>query len=361
MNNPKTDTAATSIQHDFFYVGGQYVGPPDRQVMSGQMYVEVLTPCQVTRPYPLVFIHGTAQTATNWLKTPDGRPGWATIFAELGYKVYVVDQPARGRSAWHAQVDGELGVVPVAVVERYFTATAQAPWPQAGKHTQWPGTGRKGDPLFDAFYASQVPYVADTANSQRLFQAAGVALLDKIGEAILITHSQSGPYGWLLADVRPQRVKAVVAIEPQGPPVVNMSMQSAIKGDSPVQERPQKRRWGIADIPLTYEPVLRDDEELAVVLNPARVSADRLPGWLQQEPARQLVNLKAVPFLIVTGEASFHALYDHATHDYLQQAGVPVTHWYLEDFGLTGNGHMLMLERNSHDIAQLLHRWIADQ
>lgn len=355
MNNNKTET----IAHDFFYIGGEYIGPPGKEVMSGQMYVEVLRPATVTRRYPLVFVHGTAQTATNWLKTPDGRPGWARIFVELGYEVYLVDQPARGRSPWHAQLDGELSVAPVVVVERYFTATTQGEWPQAKKHTQWPGTGRKGDSVFDAFYATHVPYIADSAKSQQLFQNAGAALLDKIGEAILITHSQSGPYGWLLADVRPSLVKAVVSIEPQGPPVVNMSMQQAQKGESQTLDDTQRRRWGIADVELTYAPPLLADQQLAVVRSPV-TRADRLPGWLQQEPARQLINLQAIPFLIVTGEASFHALYDHATTAYLQQAGVPVTHWQLEEFGITGNGHMLMLEHNSAEIAERLNLWIAE-
>jgi pimeloyl-ACP methyl ester carboxylesterase len=346
-----------AIFHDFFYIGGEYVGLENNEVMCGQMFVEVLKPAEVTKPYPLVFIHGTAQTATNWLKTPDGRPGWAYVFVALGYEVFLVDQPARGRSSWNKDVEGEHCVLPVAAVERYFTATKGGEWPQAKKHTQWPGSGRKGDAIFDNFYASQVPYIADNAKNQTLFIAAGIELLDKIGDAIIITHSQSGPYGWLLADVRPDKVKGVVSIEPQGPPVINMSMQKAMKGDSPMLSDQQKRRWGIADIPLTYSPKLNPDEQLDFVEN-VTAEAYKLSNWLQAEPARKLVNLAKIPFLIVTGEASFHALYDHATHEYLQQAGVPVTHWYLEDFGIKGNGHMLMLEKNSAEIATLLNVWI---
>jgi pimeloyl-ACP methyl ester carboxylesterase len=45
------------------------------------------------------------------------------------------------------------------------------------------------------------------------------ALLDRIGPAIILTHSQSGPFGWLIADARPKLVKAVVAVEPAGPAV----------------------------------------------------------------------------------------------------------------------------------------------
>ncbi len=58
----------------YLYAGGGYVGDPEKKVMHGQMYVEVLTPRQPRHPIPLVLIHGAAQTATNWMGTPDGRP-----------------------------------------------------------------------------------------------------------------------------------------------------------------------------------------------------------------------------------------------------------------------------------------------
>ena len=64
----------------FFYVGGSYVGAPGKEVMQGQMYVEKWQPQQVKQPYPLVLIHGAAQTATNWMMTPDGRKGGQSIF-----------------------------------------------------------------------------------------------------------------------------------------------------------------------------------------------------------------------------------------------------------------------------------------
>ena len=100
-------TTVVSAQHalatrDFFYVGGSYAGEASTEVMAGQMYVEVLRPPRVTKKYPLVFFHGAGQTATNWIGTPDGRAGWADYFLGQGYVVYLVDQPARGRSAWRS-------------------------------------------------------------------------------------------------------------------------------------------------------------------------------------------------------------------------------------------------------------------
>src|SRR5580704_17904871 len=95
---PTVDQSAVAAR-GYFYVGGRYVGDPGKETMQGQMYVEVLAPKEVRRPFPLVLIHGAAQTATNWMGTPDGRKGWAEFFVEQGYVVYMVDQPMRGRSA----------------------------------------------------------------------------------------------------------------------------------------------------------------------------------------------------------------------------------------------------------------------
>ena len=132
----------------------RYTGEPGKEIMSGQIYVEVVAPKDVRRPYPLVLIHGAAQTATNWMGTPDGRKGWAEYFVEQGYVVYMIDQPSRGRSAWHPS-DGPTRMFTAQQEEFQFTANARkGTWPQAKTHTQWPGEGpnkgQKGDPIFDA-------------------------------------------------------------------------------------------------------------------------------------------------------------------------------------------------------------------
>ncbi len=74
--------------------------------MGGAMYVEVMVPKQIRSPYPVVFLHGAGQTGVDWLQTPDGRPGWAYNFLDMGYVVYLQDFPARGRSQYVPGVDG---------------------------------------------------------------------------------------------------------------------------------------------------------------------------------------------------------------------------------------------------------------
>ena len=73
---PAYDQSAVA-RRGYFYIGGSYVGDPGKRLMHGQIYVEVLIPRHPRQRYPLVLIHGAAQTATNWMGTPDGRPGWA--------------------------------------------------------------------------------------------------------------------------------------------------------------------------------------------------------------------------------------------------------------------------------------------
>jgi len=58
--------AEVPAQRSYLYVGGQYIeNSAGQHVFTDQMYVEKLTPTAgVTKPYPIVFIHGQAQTGT---------------------------------------------------------------------------------------------------------------------------------------------------------------------------------------------------------------------------------------------------------------------------------------------------------
>ena len=63
--------------------------------------------------------------------------------------------------------------------------------------------------------------------------------------------------------------------------------------------------------------------------------------------------------LVVHAEASYHAAYDHCTAAYLRQGGVSALSFVrLADVGLKGNGHMLMLEKNSLEIAAVVEKWL---
>jgi pimeloyl-ACP methyl ester carboxylesterase len=320
------------------------------------MYVEYQIPHDIAHPYPVVMIHGGRQTGTNFTGTPDGRDGWAQYFLRRGYVVYVVDQVARGRAAQWSEANGPVTEASIGEVEWRFVAPERFNlWPQAHLHTQWPGSDKPGDPIFDQFYASQFPSLIDFPLQQALNRDAAVALLDRIGPAVLLVHSQAGAFAWPIADVRSGLVKAIIAIEPSGPPAHDVEFKGAPDW---FDDNPRLKPYGLVDVPLTYNPPVSDEAPLTFVREDTAERPDCVRCWMQADPPRQLVNLQNMPILIVTAEASYHASYDHCTVRYLAQAGVKSTLVRLEDVGIHGNGHMMMLEKNSDVIAGMMADWL---
>jgi len=341
-----------------FSIPGRYVQMKGQTIMVGQMYVQYQIPKHKVRPYPVVMIHGGGQTASNFLSTPDGRKGWADDFVANGYAVYVVDQSGRGRSGFFGDVYGGTRKPATENVEQRFTAPERKPlWPQAAAHTQWPGAGTKGDLVFDTFFASQVETIGDEAMIEQLNRDAGAALLDKIGPAILLVHSQSGVMGWSIADERPRLVKGILSIEPSGPPIRENVAKGAPDwfGDGAAT-----RPWGVTRGKMTYDPPAEKPEDL----NLTRQEKPDAPGlvrcFMQAEPVRKLSRLSGIPILILTSEASYHAPYDHCTAKWLQQAGVNNTYLRLPERGIRGNGHMMMLEKNNLEVSAVLRGWEQD-
>lgn len=351
--------ALSIAEQGYFFAGGRYVqNKAGQQVRVGQMFVQFQIPTNRTQPYPVVMWHGGGQTGTNFLGTPDGRKGWADHFLQQGYAVYVVDQPGRARSGYFVEVYGTArNPSAQAIAERFTAPERYKQYPQASLHTQWPGAGVPGDPIFDQFFSSQVEDIADVAMIEQLNREAGKPLLEKIGPAILLTHSQSGPFGWVLANDHPKLVKGILAIEPNGPPLYENAFAPAPEW---FKDGALGRAWGITRGPLNFQPAAAT----AADMNLLRQAAADAPGlvrcWVQPEPARQLPNLKGIPILIVASEASYHAPYDHCTARFLTQAGVPNTFVRLESIGIRGNGHMMMLEKNNLEIAAFLTRWSAE-
>lgn len=147
-------------------------------------------------------------------------------------------------------------------------------------------------------------------------------------------------------DAVPELVKAILAVEPNGPPFYN--------DDNTTLDR----TWGITRLPMQFSPPALAASELTIVQQPVADGPGLFRCWTQTEPARQLVNLRGIPILLVTGEASFRAQYDHCTSKFLTQAGVASDHVRLGDVGIHGNGHMMMLEKNNLEIAAYMDDWL---
>ena len=354
------DRSLDLAEWSYFWVGVEQAHLARGTVVNGkQMYVEYWIPAQVRYPYPIVLVHGGGGQGTDWMGTPDGRPGWVTYLLQAGFQVYVIDRPGHGRSPFHPDLDGPFPPQTNSLesMSGQFTppnAARPAVGPYRKLHTQWPGTGEIGSPELDQLVASQggsyvapglpappidggVSTGAETAHM--VWRQRGAMLLDKIGPAIFMTHSAGGPFGWLVAEARPNLVKGIICIEGAGAPFGGQNI------------------WGLSTIPVTYDPPAATPSDIRTRAVTASEPGGQ-PYRLQEEPARKLKNLLGIPIVIVTAEGSFFSPGNPAAVEFLKQAGCKAEELRLADRNVHGNGHMMMVERNNREALQPIVEWI---
>jgi pimeloyl-ACP methyl ester carboxylesterase len=309
----------------FFWVGARTatadgaLGPAT--TVSGQMYVGYQLVAEPQHPYPLVLVHGGGGQATDWMGTPDGRDGWLDYFLAAGFDVYFVDRPAHGRSPNNAAY-GERRAPPTTEGIANLIGVAS---------TQYPGTVAFDDPMVIAHTASSEP---GPTVSNVILKENFAELLDRVGPAILVTHSAGGVSGWLALDARPELVKGVLAIE----------AASGVTGD-------------LAPL-MSWEPALGAGEPI-VTAELASEAEGRTPCRLQPEGSvRTLPAFAGKPVLGVVAEVSQFAAYYHCTVAELRQVGADATLVRLEDEGIHGNGHFMNEELNNAAIARLFIAWL---
>ena len=232
-----TDEAAPATSEDqpltidkqgSFFVGGRQVtatgtydevstpSPASRgqTYWIDQMYVHYQTPPDARR-LPLVLVHGGSCTGASWESTPDGREGFQTIFVRRGYSVYTVDAPRGGRSGLPSftgdfgKLDDEHQIIPPTTT-RAGRELAWSRWRFGPRYPEVFADQSFPMEAIESFLKSIRPIASD---DPEVVSSALIALLDRIGPAILVTHSNSGVWGWLTAG-RSEHVKAIISYEP---------------------------------------------------------------------------------------------------------------------------------------------------
>ena len=346
---PPADTTAVTSRRGHFWVGAE--PDPATGAARGPMFVYWEAPVEVTKPYPIVLVHGGGGQGLDYLGTPDGRAGWSTLLVEDGWVVYVVDRPGHGRSPYAPEALGPMGPsLPVEVLTSIFVPPADGPGatPFGHLHTQWPGDRNDpADPALHQFLASTGPFAADAADRQALEQKRLVELLDKVGPAFVVSNSLGGPAGFLVADARPDLVVGLVQVEPVGPAFATMF-------------GPDTLQWGLAAVPMVFDPPATSPTDLNLIQHDP-VAPGAPPLVLQVEPARKLTNLAQVPIAVVSGEASVFRFTDGLLMEFLQQAGCNAVHIDLAEHGVHGNSHGSMFERNNAEVLAVITDWMAAQ
>jgi pimeloyl-ACP methyl ester carboxylesterase len=156
------------------------------------------------RKYPLVFLHGATQFSKTWESTPDGREGFQNIFLRRGFSVYLIDQPRRGYAGRCTQ---PCTITPTPDEQLWFGIFRIGNWPNF-----FPGVQFSREPeALNQFFRQTT---CDTGSFDvGVISDSVAALFKRIGPGILVTHSQGGGAGWIIA-IKSQNIRAIVAYEP---------------------------------------------------------------------------------------------------------------------------------------------------
>ncbi len=170
-------------------------------------------PSQATKDIAVIMVPGHNLSTYIYAMTPDGRKGWATLFADAGYPVHLINDPTFDFSRdTTAPKQGQPPADPNA-----FKPWDSDIWPR------WGFGPKEGTPYDDArfptddfdVFEQNYPWVG---TSKRNFQASIVALLEEVGPAVLLAHSAGGPQAVNAAMERPDLTSAIALVEPTGPP-----------------------------------------------------------------------------------------------------------------------------------------------
>jgi pimeloyl-ACP methyl ester carboxylesterase len=163
----------------------------------------------------------------------------------------------------------------------------------AGPNRQWPGAGDLSDPIIDQFMASQNAAPQDQSMAQGLWASRGAALLDKIGPAIVQTHSAGGPFGWVVAAERPKLVKALVCVEGggapadpaalRGIPIVYVTAEKSGRTQGPTLVASLKQAGCDADDLQLKDRGVLGNSHFMMLENNRRQVFDVIRGWIEQK------------------------------------------------------------------------------
>lgn len=298
---------------------------PEGQTFHGDhAYVFYQVPANAKK-HPLVFLHGAGQSKKTWETTPDGREGFQNIFLRREYPVYLLDQPRRG-DAGRSTVAATI--TPTPDEQFWFTQFRLGNYPDYFPNVQFP----KDTASLEQFYRQMTPNTGDFDSD--VISDAVSALFDKIGEGILITHSQGGGPGWMTA-IKNNQVKAIVAYEP-------------------------------------YSGFMFPEGEL-----PESISSIGLFGPLSgvEIPLVDFEKLTEIPVIIYYGDNIAKELSDVWNKDHwrsglemarlwvetVNKHGGDATVIHLPEIGIKGNTHFPFSDLNNVEVADQLSKWLKEK
>jgi hypothetical protein len=313
-----------------FAVGGTIINNPgkfdpyrptaDGQTLRGyHAYVFYQLPVKA-RQLPLVMWHGFGQFSKTWETTPDGREGYQNIFLRRSFGVYVIDQPRRGNAGRGTQ---PITLTPTPDEQGWFGTFRLGIWPDF-----FPGVQFSRDPeALNQYFRSMTPTIGPLDGD--VMARAVAALFDKVGPGILVTHSQSGGFGWRTA-IKNQNVRAIVSYEPGSGFVFP-------DGEVPAPIQSSGGPLAAVGVPLAEFMLLT---RIPIII----YYGDFIPKEPMANP----------------GQDGWRARLEMARkwRDAVNKRGGDVTVVHLPEVGIKGNTHFPFSDLNNLQIADLMSTWL---
>lgn len=306
-----------------FYVGGESEPQtksemggfyPEGHITVNQMYVSFMVPQKMKDNTSFVFIHGMNLSGKTYETTPDGSMGWNEYFARKGYATYVVDQVGHGRSGFNAKYfnkvrnkeiepDQQANIIRISDENTAVNFRFEEAGNKAIAASKFPASA------YTEFSKQSIPFMAGTLPSPNPNFRNLATLAANLGQTVLVSHSQSGSFPVQAALLNADGIKAMVILEPGG----------------------------------------------------------TASGYTDE----QIKTLSKIPVLIVFGDYlsndtgvpghSWKTYYDgwNKFADRLKSAGGNARMLYLPDLGIKGSSHMLMMDTNNQQIADLILEWLS--
>jgi hypothetical protein len=282
------------------------------EITVNQMYVQYQIPMKGDQHVPVVMVHGCCLSSKTWETTPDGRMGWNEYFVRKDRPVYLADQVSRARSGFDPTAFSEVrqGKAAVDKMPNILDATHQVAWtvfrfgPKYGEafpDEQFPMQS------IGELYKQMIPDLNGTLGPQPVATWKQMSsLAAQLNGAILMGHSESGFFPEQAALINPAGIKGNISIEM--PCVTNFNASQLAT---------------LAKIPTL---IMFGDHLGDVAGGPA--------NWAQSF-------------------ASCNTFVEQ-----LKKAGGDAEMMHLPAMGIKGNSHMLMQDKNSDQLADLVIAWI---
>jgi hypothetical protein len=366
----------TLVDQGSFFVGGvtkvsEYAALPGappgqptpprtpQQITIGQMYVQFQIPQRVAAPgWPVIMVHGSTHTGAALESTPDGREGWYPYFVRKGVATYVVDQSGRGRSGFDQSVLNEAEALLLAGNRD----AAAAALPTMQRITD--------NGAYQAWFGHWLP--------------AGSTI---VGGRLVPHGSAEDPQGATVdgqPHVAPQFPLAAVAeYYKQLVPNAEATLPGSICMTCTPQEVPPANTWTPQNLATLVEQlggaIVATHSQSGIMghhmirVLKERGHADLVKGLITVEGGCSLpqsgltaTDFDAIPYLAIKGDYTAASQQCQETVDAINarraqgQGAAKAEYLKLDEHGMLGVTHMMMLDANNLEIADLMLDWVGD-